>query len=530
MEIQDKTDIGGEKKADIAVENRLGLPNEEKIEELYYRAVKDAKLDNSVNETGQEQGPPGYPTEDFIQWARKIDIYTLGKGAADFSTEKHRQIVKEFEAYRHNVVTKLAEQLTYESLPLHGHLRDIGSCIDGSKVGSVNEMDSLYVMQGESLTIEKHNGQNLYHVYVGKDSTRYEIQPRRLRKQLAETYGRLVYMVKLPDCIQHGGYKCSSAESHQASCNEHDKGPQVEELDYSGLRYNGPAVTSQFLTKDNTLLTWDITPVVALSDEGIRERVNKSDAMQAITSDNPEKMFPIHVHLFPDSTANLWRVTTAEMEASMLGRMSRHAPFKVAFCSCKVLSTELKVWHNKKASLTSADVDVVDALIQYGAMKDSAAKTEAAEILNRKMRFAHIWIPTDRREEYKEDKKSNISVNNAAVKHRLLKVASRRKGAFGPDKNPDLVMELIRSTFEELGNDNIHSTEHAFIPGMQISYFSVAPGMASYKLTLARDISRQCRTLVQEAMTNVRNNIELTSKSNTFVRVRKPLSRVQCRH
>ncbi len=497
--------------------HKTGLPRQAHLEELYYKAIQDAKLDDLQNEVGPELGPPGYSTEDFRQWARKIDIYRLGEGAADFATEQQEEIVKEFGAYRKNVVKKLSEELTYENLGLNGQLRDIGSCIDGSKVGSASEMDSLYVIQGSNLTVEKSHKQGLYHVYLGKDASRQEIQPRRLREQLADKCSELISRLKLPHCLQHGGYKSPSGQSHQPHCNEQAEDPQLQVSGYSGLRYNGPAVTSQFLTNDNALLTWDITPVVVLHDDAhIQATVRESESMQAIIADNPEKMFPpSDVHLFPDATTNLWRPTTAEMEANLLCRMSKHAPFKEAFSACKVLSTHLKKWANEKARFTPPDVDIVDALIQYIAMKDTSAKTEATETLNRKMRFAHIWIPIDRRDEYHEDKKVSISINNAAVKHILMKAASHRKGAFGPEKNPDLVKELIRTAFHELSQGESHGSEHAFLPEMWISHFSVAPAMAFQKGILARDIKQQCRTLLHEAMTEVRINCKAIMKLST---------------
>ncbi len=494
------------------ITGKLRLPSQEKIEELYYQAIWDAKLDDLPSETAQEIGPPRYSTEDFIQWARKIDIYTLDKGAADFSTEQHEQIVTEFGAYRQNVVSKLAEELTYEKLPLYGRLSDIGSCIDGSKVGAANEMDSLYVMQGNNYTTEKSQKCGLYHVYLGKDP-RHEIQPRSLRKELAEKYSKLISMQKLPDCLEHGGYKSSYEDRHQLRYIKNDEDSQLLDSGYSGVRYNGPAVTSQFCTKDNTLLTWDITPVVVLCDAEIQARVRESVSMQAIIADNPEKMFPPRdLYLFPDVTTNLWRLTTAEIEAEALRLMSRYAPFKEAFSSCKVLLTALKRWHCSKVIFVAPDVDIVGALTQFNAMEDSTAKTEVAETLDRAMRFAHIWIPTDKRDEYNEDKKSDVSVNNAAVKNILLKAASHRKGAFGPQKNPVLVKELIRTVFVELGNGETYSTGHAFLPDMRISYFSVMPGIASQKQTLARDISQQCKTLLCEAMTEVRIMNKIASK------------------
>ncbi len=405
--------------------------------------------------------------------------------------------MKEFGAYRQEVVSKLSEELKYEKLALNGQLSDIGSCIDGSKVESANEMDSLYILQGKNYTIEECDTRGSYHVYMVKETTRHEIQPRRLREHLAEKYSELISRIKLPECLKDAGYKSSF---------EHCQDPQLQDSGYSGVRYNGPAVTSQFLTKDNTLLTWDITPVVVLGDPEIQAIVRESESMQAIIADNTEKMFPPKsIHLFPDATTNIWRLTTAEMEADVLRDMSKLAAFKEGFISCKVLSTKLKGWLNENGKFAAAtpDVEIVEALTRYNTMEDSAAKAEIAEKLNRKMRFAHIWIPADKRDEYNEDKKSAISVNNAAVKHALLRAASREKGAFGPQRNPDLVKKLIRTAFEELGDDTSYSTEHAFLPGVRISHFSVAPGMASQKDNLARDMTQQCKTLVCEAMTEV---------------------------
>ncbi len=503
LEKKGMAEMASQAETDVAEDNKLGLPSQGEIEELYYQAIQDAKLDDQAKDTGQKLEHLGYSREDFIQWASKIDIYTLDKGAADFSTVEHEQIVQEFGAYRKNVVSNLAKQLTYDNVPLPGRLSDIGSCIDGSKVGSANEMDSLYILDGNYHIIEKSDKRGLYRVYLEIDSTRHEIQPRRLREQLAEKYSELISRLKLPDCLENAGYKSSL---------EHSQDPQLQDSGYSGVRYNGPAVTSQFLTKDKTLLTWDITPVVVLRDAEIQARVRNSESMQAIIADNTEKMFPPNdIHLFPDATTNLWRLTTAAMEADVLCRMSSHAAFKEGFSSCKVLSTKLKGWRDKNIKLDDVTllVDIVDALTRYNAMQSSAEKTAGGEILNRVMRFCHIWIPADKRDEYNEDKKSAISVNNAAVKHALLRAASRIKGAFGPHKNPDIVKKLIRTAFEELGDDTSYSTEHAFLPEMRISHFSVAPGMASQKHNLIEDITEQCKTLVCEAMTEVSIKISI---------------------
>ena len=123
----------------------------DEIEKLYYKAIEDAKLDEPP---GVRHNAPGYSTEDFCRWARKVDIFTLGEGAADFALKKHEEIVKQFGEYRVNLAERLSKVFTCDGASLPGQLKDIGSCWDGSKVGAVNEMDSLYVIHGDHFVTE----------------------------------------------------------------------------------------------------------------------------------------------------------------------------------------------------------------------------------------------------------------------------------------------------------------------------------------------------------------------------------------
>ncbi len=225
----------------------------EEIEKLYYKAIGDAKLDEPA---GGEPGPPGYSTEDFSRWARKVDIFTLGEEAADFVLERHKEITTEFGKYRQNLTLKLYKFFTCDGASLPGQLKDIGSCWDGSKVGAVDEMDSLYVINGDHFLIQEHEDKRgVYKVFLKIDSTLHEVRPRTIRDQFAQKYSQLASELELPGCLEHGGYKASRPKQHRC---------EITKSRYSGVRYNGPAVTSQFLTKDKTLLTWDMTLAIAL--------------------------------------------------------------------------------------------------------------------------------------------------------------------------------------------------------------------------------------------------------------------------
>ncbi len=462
------------------------------IEKLYYRAMEDAKLDKPAD---GEPGPPGYSIDEFSRWARKVDIFAL-EGAANFALKEHEEIVKEFGEYRRTLAEKLSTLFTYDGCSFPGQLRDIGSCWDGSKVGTVNELDSLYVIQGGKFLIQGHVDKSLvYRVFLKTDSTLHEIKPRAIRDQFTQTYSELIAELKLPECLEHGGYKASIR--YQYKC----ENPKSK---YSDVRYNGPAVTSQFLTKDKSLLTWDMTPVFVLPlDTQTRDALRQS--MQAIIGDNCDKMFPpCDVHLIPDVVENVWRPSTAQLEADILRVLSRDAPMKQSLSLCKVLSSRLKQWNDKAETTHAATTNIMNELLKNVAMQEDEKATEKkCDKLNEMMRFGHIWIPSDKKKEYSEDAKSNISINNAAIKHILFKAAMKRKGAFGPERNMDVVRELVKEVFKILGNQSLYSSEHAFLPGIQISHFSVSATVAHKKQALAQDVCQQCHTLVEEAMTEV---------------------------
>ncbi len=328
------------------------------------------------------------------------------------------------------------------------------------------------------------------------DSTLHEIKPRTIRDQFTQKYSQLVSDLELPNCLEHGGYNASWINQGRQ---KHSK------KRYSDVRFNGPAATSQFLAKDKSLLTWDMTPAIVLPlDVQSQDSLRKS--MRAIIADNPDKMFPpSDIHLIPDVVDNVWRRSTAQMEADILRVLSAEGPMKKSLSFCKVLSSRLKRWGDKVGSADTASVDIINELLRNLAIHETETTPEELEIFSRKMRFGHIWIPSGKKEEYHEDTKSNISINNAAVKHILFKAASKRKGegAFGSKENMALVIELIKEVFQTIGNEEVYSSEHAFLPGIRISHFSVSPTVAHKKQDLARDVCRQCRTLVQDAMTEV---------------------------
>ncbi len=114
--------------------------------------------------------------------------------------------------------------------------------------------------------------------------------------------------------------------------------------------------------------------------------------MKPIIVDNPDRMlFPCDVHLFPDAVQNAWRLSAAQLEADVLGRLARIAPFKEAFSCGKVLASFVKTWNDEQRRPGYPAVDIAAELVQHQAMGRSPQKTEATQLLNNKMKFAHIY-------------------------------------------------------------------------------------------------------------------------------------------
>ncbi len=149
-------------------------------------------------------------------------------------------------------------------------------------------------------------------------------------------------------------------------------------------------------------------------------------------------------------------------DGNILRVLSKEAPMKKSLYLCKVLANQLKWWCDKVEGFDASTMDILNELLQNLGMQEAEKTQEALEMLGRNMRFGHIFIPSDKKKEYHEDTKINISINNPAVKHSLFKTAMKRTGAFGPQQNMDLVRELMKQVFNTLGNEEICSSEHVF--------------------------------------------------------------------
>ncbi len=449
------------------------------IEEAYYRAIEEVKLPSGIH--APDDIVLNYAKDAFQNRVKRIDIYDLDKKKADFYVDD--AIVTTFADYRNTVAAELPKYAAYmyDGLKLHGQLKNIGPCQDGSKVGRMNEADSLYVLDA-NIRVENTGEDGAYRVFWELKNSTCEIKPRSLRQQFADGYEELISTVPLPDCLRHAGYRSPA---------------------YSGLRYNGPAATSQFLTEDDSLLTWDMTPTFCL-DKGssiyqeVRERIKP-----ALEIHRKIMFGDMGIHLIPDSNKNIWRLSTAQLEADLLRELIPPvAAVRETLSNAKVLASEVKKWNSENLTPPVCLARGLDIMKELDAYRESHEE-EFGERLNQELRYAHIWIPPKKRRQYHEDEKPYVSINTAAIKHILLAAALKNPAAFVGKEDKELVLELMILVFKTLGDPTQFSSPHAFLKDINIPHISVLSSQAENKMALALGLKEQCRMLVSGAMTQV---------------------------
>ncbi len=246
-----------------------------------------------------------------------------------------------------------------------------------------------------------------------------------------------------------------------------------------------------------------MTPAFCLDERHITYQEVR-DIIQPALEANPETMFgDMAIHLIPDSNDDTWRLSTAQLESDLLRELiPRVAPVRQALSACKVLATEMKIWNAKNLTPSFSLAGGLDIIGELDAHLESDEK-ELAEKLNLVLRYAHIWIPPEKRRRYHEDEKPYVSINTAAIKHILLTAALKSPSAFAGKEDKEMVHQLMILAFNTLGDPTMFSSPHAFLKGTSIPHISVLSSQAENKMALVLSIKEQCRILVSQAMTKV---------------------------
>ncbi len=469
--------------------------------EDYCEAMEEAKLPGRPKASGSRDSC-FYDKALFRDFVNiDMDIRDMSQHMADFTQSS--DTAQALHAIRTGLQSGLQQRL-----PCGGSLCQIGSFYDGSKTGRLNEMDCLYVVSEADVMVQQAsscNGQ--FRVYMKGT----ECKPRDMNEKLIAAMKETLSEMTLPDGWTHGGYGSP---------------------DFSGTRCNGPSVTAMFCYKEEKHISLDVSIAFPLTSQlhqrpdfpsrlrgscqCLAENINK------IQHELTRSQISADLHLIGNLVDDTWQLTTALAESEILRVLRPECSVKRALEICKVIASKIQKWyeeHNIQAErLEKDDEDDVPAkkirlsaeLARESIIADiqgysegyPCSKSEIRKMLNAAMTYRHIYLSSIDRNKFREALKSDASINNAAIKHIILKVALQLNGAFS-ETNKQLEQQLVRSVFEELSSMDCFYTEHALVPGCMINKFSFSRHVSHIKESIATDFSQQCRIVLDIACAQV---------------------------
>ena len=428
-----------------------------------------------------------------------MDLRDMSQHMADFT--QGAEVANPLRTIRSDLQSGLLQRLG-----CIGSLCEIGSFYDGSKTGSLNEMDCLYVVSEADVVVQQvSSAKGNFRVYVKGT----EIKPREINNKLIAAMVEILSEMDLPEGWTHGGY--GSPE-------------------FSGPRCNGPSVTAMFCNKDENHISLDVSIAFPLTSQ-LQRRADFPSQLSAncqfltesisnIQRELTRTQISADLHLIGNLVDDTWQPTTALAEAEILRVLRPECPVKRALEICKVLSSKLQKWyeeHNIRSGEGDGEVPAKRLRLSAGCARDSilhdlrcysetttSYNAESRQGLNTAMAYQHIYLSSPDRYKFTEVLKSDASVNNAATKHIILKTAFQLNGAFSKTCK-QLEQQLIRAVLEELSSTETFYTQHAFIPDCMISKFSFSIYMSHIKESIANDFSQLSRIILDNAFAKLRH-------------------------
>ncbi len=171
-------------------------------------------------------------TRKFNEVARTISLTELERNKTQFAS---------CDRLRKDILNQVITATRNDTFPFRGHVKKIGSCWDGSKIGHLDEVDTLFILDETEIQILQ-NGITIQNEHFTAS---------QFVKRFADSINKVLSNCELPSTLEHGGYAAP---------------------EYSGVRMNGPAVTLLFsVTQDvggmkkGDMVTVDIALAVPFS-------------------------------------------------------------------------------------------------------------------------------------------------------------------------------------------------------------------------------------------------------------------------
>ncbi len=478
----------------------------------YCQAIEEAKLLAKPSVSGPRVSY--YDKKSFLDFVTSdMDLRDIDQHMADFT--QSADVARALDTIRSGIQSGLLERLGCV-----GSLFQIGSFYDGSKTGRLNEMDCLYVVTETDVRVQQANSGG-FKVYVKGT----EMKPREINRKLITAMKEILSVMTLPDGWTHGGYSSP---------------------DFSGPRCNGPSVTAMFCNGEEKHISLDVSIAFPLTSQ-LQQKADfpshlrdscqcLADHISKIQSELTRTQISGNLLLIGNLVDNTWQVTTALAESEILRALIPKCSVKRALEICKVIASKIQRWCEGHCTWPERSAKVCDngapakrirlsaehareaimAELHSYSEGASCSKAESTKRLNADMTCRHIYLSSPDRKKFGEVLKSDASINNAAIKHIILKMALQLNGAFS-EASKQLEQQLIRAVFEELSSMDSFHTDHALISGCTINKFSFSMFLSHSKESIAIDFSQQCEIVLDNIFAQVNINIIICNQVTDFV-------------
>ncbi len=373
--------------------------------------------------------------------------YVEGISLSDL--EKERAAFSSGHQIRSSILNTINDRIEInKEFPFHGSIKKIGSCWDGSKVGQLDEVDTLFVLDPRQVTVI-HNDTDILNVRVSYNGNEYSVC--QLSKSFANALEKALEGDP-PEGMEHNGFAAP---------------------EFSGVRMSGPAVTVLYRTaaqcgpiEQGTMVSLDITLAVPFKQTDVLMEIGrKIDYIISATDSKPIDP-PRMPHLIPYAVTGKWKPSTAHLEAKVLHELDGHTPLKRAHLLLKCLQRKVDKF---SSAYKLFDVDPQEENRQ--SVKNSRLALYLTTLLRNGsisrarqcMKYGYVLLTPMERKQHNELEKNNISSNNAAIKHLIFHEA--RPEHYIPQlSNEQSTLELMKAVILEFARQDSYFVQHFFHP------------------------------------------------------------------
>ena len=382
-----------------------------------------------------------------------------------------------------HIIDQIAKKLPIKHNFLKGRFVMVGSFRDGTKTGSIDEFDFVYVLESinrSQLKLQKQSDV-AYKVLIDDE----QISACNNHELFAIAIKEIMTGVHCPAGMAHGGFA-------------HPR--------FSSVRFNGPAVTLLFLWRREKIsvdLTLSIPVTLALERDVISSIEPIIDELGMTSCDMKGKVHLIP--MYPDEEN--WYISTSQLEADLLHAQHPRCDFKVNIRMAKSLQQSFiaDMWRDPAwldtelcRELMREDHDdahvrnyVTNSLEVYAASSVDDKRNQQQGV-SRAMEYGHHQLSAEKAQLYGEVTKPCVALNSSGIKYERFQhirsitegenLSELFKGVYRPNKT--VLNERLMHVLER-------NAKHPFL-AYDVCMFSVAGYAANVCHPLVNIAQEQC--------------------------------------